>query len=73
MLGAIALAAISTFGTVKNEIETGHTMLGKIVTAYPRWADGRLARRGTPIGPVARTRDGRDARRPSLDDGHFAS
>ena len=37
MLGAIALAAISTFGTVKNEIETGHTMLGKIVTAYPRW------------------------------------
>ena len=37
MLGAIALAAISTFGTVKNEVETGHTMLGKIVTAYPRW------------------------------------
>lgn len=40
MLGAIALAAISTFGTVKNEIETGHTMLGKIVTADPAHYEG---------------------------------
>ena len=37
MFTLIAATAISAFSTVKNEIESGHTMLGKIVTAYPRW------------------------------------
>lgn len=37
MFAAMAIAAISTFGALRNEIETGHTMLGKIVTAHPRW------------------------------------